>query len=62
MSSQHEIFQMLAPRFSSTAALRRWYRSQKIPGYNLTAADLVKAGRASDVVDYLKAVDSGVHA
>ena len=40
-----------------------WYRSEPLPGFSgQTAMQLVRSGRAEDVLDYIDAVDAGVHA
>jgi hypothetical protein len=40
-----------------------WYRSEPLPGFSgQTAMQLVRAGRAADVLDYIDAVDAGVYA
>ncbi|WP_300043493.1 antitoxin Xre/MbcA/ParS toxin-binding domain-containing protein [uncultured Paracoccus sp.] len=40
-----------------------WYRSEPLPGFSgLTAMQLVRDGQAEAVMDYIDAVDAGVHA
>ena len=40
-----------------------WYRSEPLPGFSgQTAMQLVRSGRADDVLDYIDAVDAGVFA
>jgi len=40
-----------------------WFEQQPIPGWaGKTAYDLVQEGKADQVLDYLKAVKSGVYA
>ena len=51
------------PRFGSTLMAYAWYRSAPLPGFSgQTAMQLVRSGRAADVLDYMDAVDAGVHA
>jgi len=40
-----------------------WYRSEPLPGLSgQTAMQLVRSGRAQEVLDYIDAVDAGIHA
>jgi len=58
-----EILNKVAPRFGSMMMAYAWYRSEPLPGFSgQTAMRLVLAGRASEVLEYLDAVDAGVHA
>lgn len=58
-----EILNKVAPRFGSDLVAFAWYRSEPLPGFDgMTAMQLLKAGRAADVLDYIDAVDAGVHA
>lgn len=58
-----EIVNKAEPRFGSALMAYAWYRSQPLPGFSgQTAMQLVKQGRADDVLDYIDAVDAGVHA
>lgn len=58
-----EIINKAEPRFGSALMAYAWYRSQPLPGFSgQTAMQLVKSGRADDVLDYIDAVDAGVHA
>lgn len=51
------------PRFGSALMAYAWYRSQPLPGFSgITAMQLVKDGRADDVLDYIDAIDAGIHA
>lgn len=53
----------VAPRLGSAMMAYAWYRSQPLPGFSGQAAmQLVRSGRADDVLDYVDAVDAGVHA
>ena len=61
--SETEIVQMLEPRFGSKASAYDWYKSVQLPGFGrATANDLMRAGRAQEMVEYLDAVDRGLHA
>ncbi|MWD28459.1 DUF2384 domain-containing protein [Aquicoccus sp. SCR17] len=58
-----EILNRTAPRFGSALMAYAWYRSEPLPGFSgLTAMQLVQAGRAGEVLEYLDAVDAGVFA
>ncbi len=58
-----EVLNKVEPRFGSALVAYGWFRSEPLPGFSgQTAMQLVQAGRASDVLDYIDAVDAGVHA
>ncbi len=58
-----EIINKLEPRFGSALMAYAWYRSEPLPGFSgLTAMQLVRDGRAGEVLDYIDAVDAGVYA
>ncbi len=58
-----EIINKLEPRFGSALIAYAWYRSEPLPGFSgQTAMQLVRAGRSGDVLDYVDAIDAGVHA
>src|SRR5690606_2623656 len=58
-----EIINKVEPRFGSALMAYAWYRSEPLPGFSgMTAMQLVRDGLAMDVVDYIDAVDAGVHA
>jgi hypothetical protein len=58
-----EIVNKVAPRFGSALVAYAWYRSEPLPGFSgQTAMQLVRAGRADDVLDYVDAVDAGLYA
>lgn len=58
-----EILNRTTPRFGSALMAYAWYRSEPLPGFSgLTAMQLVQAGRAGEVLEYLDAVDAGVFA
>jgi hypothetical protein len=58
-----EIINKVEPRLGSALMAYAWYRSQPLPGFSgLTAMQLVRDGRADDVLDYIDAVDAGIHA
>ncbi len=62
-SKMIEIVKTVRPRFGSLFMAYAWYRSQPLPGFSgRTARELVRSGRGQDVLDYLNAVDAGVHA
>ncbi|MBB4196259.1 hypothetical protein CCR94_05400 [Rhodoblastus sphagnicola] len=58
-----EILNKVEPRFGSALLAYAWYRSEPLSGFSgQTAMQLARAGRADEVLDYIDAVDSGVHA
>jgi len=58
-----EILNRVEPRFGSALIAYAWYRSEPLAGFGgLTAMQLVRDGHAADVMDYIDAVDAGVHA
>ncbi|WP_422071079.1 antitoxin Xre/MbcA/ParS toxin-binding domain-containing protein [Tranquillimonas rosea] len=58
-----EILAKVEPRFGSTLIAYAWYRSEPLPGFSgFTAMQLVKEGRADEVMEYIDAVDAGIHA
>ena len=58
-----EILNRVEPRFGSALIAYAWYRSEPLTGFaGLTAMQLVRDGRAAEVMDYIDAVDAGIHA
>ena len=58
-----EILNKVEPRFGSALMAYAWYRSEPLQGFScMTAMQLVRDGRADDVLDYVDAVDAGIHA
>ena len=58
-----EILNRVEPRFGSALIAYAWYRSEALAGFDgLTAMQLVREGHAGDVLDYIDAVDAGIHA
>jgi hypothetical protein len=58
-----EIVNKVEPRFDSALMAYAWYRSEPLPGFSgRTAMQLVREGRADDVLDFIDAVDAGVYA
>ncbi|WP_134682477.1 antitoxin Xre/MbcA/ParS toxin-binding domain-containing protein [Paracoccus ravus] len=58
-----EILNRVEPRFGSSLVAYAWYRSEPLAGFSgLTAMQLVRDGRAGDVMDYIDAVEAGIHA
>lgn len=58
-----EIVNLVAPRFGNPIMAYAWYRSEPLPGFSgSTAMQLTREGRATEVLDYIEAVDAGVHA
>lgn len=57
------ILRRVLPRFNSLDEALAWYHSVPLPGYSgKTAADLAAQGRVGEVLEYLDAVDAGLHA
>ena len=57
-----EVLNKVQPRFGSALIAYAWYRSEPLAGFDgMTAMQLVREGRVSDVLDYVDAVDSGAH-
>ena len=58
-----EVINQAEPRFGSPLLAYAWYRSQPLSGFSAqTAMQLVRDGRATEVLDFIDAVDAGVHA
>ena len=58
-----EILNRVEPRFGSALIAYAWYRSQPLPSFgDMTAEDLVRAGRANDVRGYLSRIAVGGYA
>ena len=58
-----EVINKVEPRFGSSLIAYAWYRSEPLAGFSgQTAMQLVRGGRADEVLEYIDAVDAGVHA
>ena len=58
-----EILNRVEPRFGSALLAYAWYRSEPLTGFGgFTAMQLVREGRAAEVMDYIDAVEAGIHA
>ena len=58
-----EILNKVEPRFGSALLAYAWYRSEPLPGFGgQTAMQLVRDGKADEVLEMIDAVDAGVHA
>ncbi|SOC35984.1 uncharacterized protein DUF2384 [Rhizobium subbaraonis] len=58
-----EIVNKVEVRFGSALIAYAWYRSEPLPGFSgQTAMQLVQSGRADEVLEYIDAVDAGIHA
>ncbi len=58
-----EILNRVEPRFGSALIAYAWYRSEPLPGFGgMTPMQLVRDGRAEEVMAYVDAVDEGIHA
>jgi Protein of unknown function (DUF2384). len=57
------IIDRMEERFGSALIAHDWYCTEPLPGFSgMTAMQLVREGRADEVLDYIDAVDAGVHA
>jgi hypothetical protein len=57
-----DILALLELRFGSVERARRWFEEEPLPGFSeQTAQQLVQAGRAADVRQFVVAVDAGIH-
>jgi hypothetical protein len=60
--SAEELLKVAETRFGSQEAVRAWFEGAPLPGFSgATAQELVAAGRALDVLNYIAAVDAGVY-
>ncbi len=58
-----EVLNKVEPRFGSELMAYAWYRSEPLPGFDgRTAMQLVREGKAQQVLEYVDAVDAGVFA
>lgn len=58
-----EVINKVESRFGSALIAFAWYRSEPLPGFSgQTAMQLVREGRASEILEFIDAVDAGVYA
>lgn len=58
-----EILQVVEPRFERPELALEWFNTRSLLGFSgATARNLVEAGRGQEVLDYITAVDAGIHA
>ena len=58
-----EVINKVEPRLGSGLIAYAWYRSEPLAGFGgKSAMVLVREGRAEEVLDYIDAVDAGIHA
>lgn len=63
IGSMIEVLSKVEPRFGSAIMAYAWYRSEALSGFSgQTAMELVRCDRVQDVMNYIDAVDAGVHA
>lgn len=61
--SEDDILIAITPRFASPELARAWFETEAIPGLrSSTAKQLVDDGRGQEVLDFIAAVDAGIHA
>ena len=57
-----EIVNRVEPRFGSALLAYAWYRSESLAGFSgLTSMELVRKGKAAEVMEYIDAVEAGIH-
>jgi len=57
-----EVVNKVEPRFGSALMAYAWYRSEPLSGFSgRTAMQLVREGRADDVLEFIDAVDAGIY-
>ena len=58
-----DVLAKIEPRLGSEALAHAWYRAKPLPGFDgQTAMQLVGAGKAQQVIDYITGLDAGVYA
>tara|TARA_R110002012_G_scaffold208038_1_gene378043 strand:+ start:1472 stop:1738 length:267 start_codon:yes stop_codon:yes gene_type:complete len=58
-----DVLAKIEPRVGSEALAHAWYKSKPLPGFDgKTAMQLVEAGKAQQVIDYIDGIDAGVYA
>ncbi|WP_299616327.1 MbcA/ParS/Xre antitoxin family protein [uncultured Tateyamaria sp.] len=58
-----EVLNKVQPRFGSDLIAYAWFRSEPLSGFDgRTAMQLVRDGKAQQVMEYIDAVDAGVYA
>jgi len=63
MGRATEVVNKVESRFGSALIAYAWYRSEPLSGFSgQTAMQPVRSGRAEEVLDYIDAVDAGIHA
>lgn len=56
------ILAAVEPRFATVERARHWYEKDPLPGFSgQTAKQLVEAGRSAEVLEFVAAVDAGIH-
>lgn len=60
--TSEDIMRVVEPRFERVELARAWFETEALPGFSgATAQQLVESGRGQDVLDYIAAVDAGIH-
>lgn len=61
--SHQDALDQVSSRFASREDAEHWYWNSCLLGYGrLTAANLVEQARWADLIEYLAAIDAGIHA
>ncbi|MFV8558046.1 hypothetical protein ACNQ62_08230 [Sulfitobacter sp. SBS6] len=56
-----DVLNKVGPRFATPVMAYQWYRSESLTGFDgQTAMQLVQAGKAEQVVEYIEAVGAGI--
>ncbi|MFC6641156.1 MULTISPECIES: antitoxin Xre/MbcA/ParS toxin-binding domain-containing protein [Sulfitobacter] len=56
-----DVLNKVGPRFATPVMAYHWYRSEPLAGFDgQTAMQLVQAGKAQQVVEYIEAVGAGI--
>lgn len=57
-----QVVRKARPRFGSRYEALAWYRCEPLPGFSgKTAMQLVRKGRTEEVLEFIDAVDAGLH-
>lgn len=60
--AREDIMRVVVPRFERPELANAWFETEALPGFSgATAQQLVEAGRGQEVLDFIAAVDTGIH-
>ena len=61
--TEADVLELVEPRFASVLESMAWFDTEALPGFSgLTARKLVEQGHGAEVINYVRAVDAGLHA